>query len=166
MISKFKFGFVDGTIEEPSTNTNKKKLWLAVNSMVVSCITNTVEESLRSTIENFDIAHELWTHLKKRYCVVSGTRVCQLKPVLSDCKQGVSETVTEYAARLLKVWKEVVQYSRVPRCTCGGCKCNLAKQVTDIREDYLHYFLIFDDPYEAMRAQLLAQIPLPYVDEA
>ncbi|XP_010693175.1 uncharacterized protein LOC104906157 [Beta vulgaris subsp. vulgaris] len=135
---KFKFGFVDGTIEEPSTYANKKKLWLAVNSMVVSWITYTVEENLGSTIEYFDVANELWTHLKKRYCVVSGTRVCQLKQALSDCKPGVSETATEYPVRLSKVWKEVVQYSRVPRCTCGGCKCNLAKQVSDIRkEDYL-----------------------------
>lgn len=168
MISKFKFGFVDGTIAEPSNDANKLKLWLAMNSMVVSWITNTVEESLRSTLEDFDIAHELWTHLKKRYCVVSGTRMCQLKQSLSECQQDASESVTEYAARLSKVWKEVVQYSRVPRCSCGGCKCNIAKQVSDIcEEDYLHYFLIgLDDPYEAICAQLLAQIPLPTVDEA
>lgn len=121
-----------------------------MNSIVVLWITNTVEESLRSTTEDFDIAHELWTHLKKGYCIVSGIRVRHLKQALSDCKQGVSETVTEYATRLSKVWKEVVQYSRVSWCTSGRCKCNIAKQVSDIREeDYLHYFLIsLDDPYE------------------
>ncbi|XP_021861077.2 uncharacterized protein [Spinacia oleracea] len=130
------------------------KYCLAVNSMVVSWITNTVDENLRSTLDDFDIALELWAHLKTRFCVVGGTRVCQLKISLSECRQTPTETITEYFGRLSKVWKEVVQYSRVPKCSCGGCKCNIAKQVDEIRtEYYLHYFLIgLDNHYEAIRA--------------
>jgi hypothetical protein len=107
-----------------------------------------------------------WIHLKQRYCVVSGTRVCHLRESLGTCKQVPSESVTEYFSRLSKIWGELVQYFRVPEYTCGQCKCNIAKQVATIREeDYLHYFLIgLDDPYEAIRAQLLAQPPLPLVD--
>ena len=65
MISKFKFGFVDGSVTEPSTDANKMKHWYAVNSMVVSWITNTIDENLRSSIEDYDIAFELWCHLRK-----------------------------------------------------------------------------------------------------
>lgn len=61
-----------------------------------------------------------------------------------------------------------MQFARVPKCSCGGCKCNIAGQVGYIRaEDHLHYFLIgLDTPYEAIRSQLLAQHSLPSVEEA
>lgn len=168
MISKFKFGFLDGSIKEPSKDETKFKHWIAVNSMLVSWITNTIDETLRSSIEDFDIAGELWEHLRKRYCVVSGTRVCHIKLALGECRQSSTESVTDYFGRLSTIWKAFVQYSRVPRCSCAGCTGNIARQVGEIREeDYLHYFLIgLDDHYEAIRAQLLAQSPLPSVDEA
>ncbi|XP_021859862.2 uncharacterized protein [Spinacia oleracea] len=168
MISKFKFGFLDGSIKEPTTDTTKMKHWIAVNSMLVSWITYTIEENLRSTTEDFDIASELWDHLRKRYCIVSGTGVCHLKMALSDCKQSVNESVTDFFGRLSTVWKAYVQYAEIPRCTCAGCSCNIARQVGEIRdEEHLRYFLIgFENHYEAIRAQLLAQFPLPYVDEA
>lgn len=68
----------------------------------------------------------------------------------------------------MTVWKAYVQYARVPRCTCAGFSCNIARQVGEIREEeHLHYFLIgLENHYEAKRAQLLAQSPLPSVDEA
>ncbi|XP_056689207.1 uncharacterized protein [Spinacia oleracea] len=168
IISKFKFGFLDGSVKEPVTDATKMKHWIAVNSMVVSWITNTIDESLSSNLEDFDIAHELRSHLRTRYCVVTGTRVCHIKMALSGCKQGTSEGVMEYYGRLSKVWKEYVQYARVPRCIYAGCTCNIAKQVGDIHdEDRLHYFLIgLDDHYEAIRAQLLARSPLLGLDEA
>ncbi|XP_021768772.1 uncharacterized protein LOC110733059 [Chenopodium quinoa] len=155
LIAKWKFGFVDGSIKEPAADSSKYKHWIAVNSMLVSWIHNTLDDGLRSTIEDYDVVSELWKHLQQRYCVVSGTRVCQLKQELGVCKQSPSETVTDYFGRLSKIWKELVQFCRVPKCSCGGCKCNIAKQVGDIREeDYLHYFLIgLDDPYESIRAQ-------------
>ncbi|XP_021773308.1 uncharacterized protein LOC110737269 [Chenopodium quinoa] len=151
MIAKFKFGFIDGSTLEPSDEL-KKKHWVAVNSMLVSWITNMLDDALRYQIEDFDIAHDLWIHLKQRYCVVCGTRICQLKQSLGECKQTSTESVTDYFGRLSKIWKELVQYARVPKCSCGAFKCNIARQVTEIREeDYLHYFLMgLDDPYEAI----------------
>ena len=168
LIAKWKFGFVDGSITEPTKDPIKYKHWVAVNSMLVSWINNTFEDSLRSTTEDYDVVSDLWKHLQQRYCVVSGTRVCQLKQELGSCKQAATETVTDYFGRLSKIWKEVVQYCRVTSCTCKGCTCNIAKQVNDIREkDYLHYFLIgLDDPYESIRVQLLDQSPLLLVDNA
>ena len=140
LIAKWKFGFVDGSIKEPSTESQRKH-WIAVHSMLVSWITNTLEDSLRSTIEDFDIASALWTHLKQRYCVVIGTRICQLKHSLGSCNQEAHESVTEYFSRLSKLWKELVQYCRVPKCSCSACKCNIAQQVSKIcEEEYLNYF--------------------------
>ncbi|XP_056690655.1 uncharacterized protein [Spinacia oleracea] len=168
LISKRKFGFIDGTITEPTSNPDRLADWIAVHSMLVSWITHTIEEGLRSTVGDYDDAAELWLHLKKRFCVISGTRICQLKTKLGDCKQGKGESITDYYGRLSTLWTEIVQYARTPKCSCGSCKCNIVGHVATIQqEDYLHHFLIgLDTPYEAIRAQLLAQTPLPGVDEA
>lgn len=87
---------------------------------------------------------------------------------LADCRQTSDESVIEYYGRLNTIWKELVLFAQVPKCSCGLCKYNIAGQVATIRDaDYLHHFLIgLDKPYEADRAQLLAQTPLPDVDEA
>ncbi|XP_026384901.1 uncharacterized protein LOC113280497 [Papaver somniferum] len=83
LIAKRKFGFVDGTIKEP-TNPEQLEEWIAVQSMVVSWINNTMDSSIRSMLGDYDDASVLWTHLMKRFCVVSGTRICQLKSALSN----------------------------------------------------------------------------------
>ncbi|KAL2939841.1 Retrovirus-related Pol polyprotein from transposon RE1 [Bienertia sinuspersici] len=66
------------------------------------------------------------------------------------------------------IWKELITYVRIPKCRCGKCECDIVTQVDSIREeDYLHYFLTgLDRHYAAIRAQLLAQSPLPSVDVA
>ncbi|XP_056695722.1 uncharacterized protein [Spinacia oleracea] len=127
------------------------KHWVAVNSMLVSWITNMIDETLRSTVEDFDIAGKIVGAFEEEI-----DTVCQ------------TESVTDYFGRLSTVCKAYVQYARVPQCTCAGCSCNIAWQVGEIREEeHLHYFLIgLENHYEAIRAQLLAQSPLPSVDEA
>lgn len=167
LISKRKFGFVEGKIPEP-TDPNRLADWIVVHSMLVSWISHTLDESLRSTVGDFDDAGVMWLYLKTRFCVVSGTRVCQLKKKLGNCKQQPNEHVADYYGRLSTLWKEFIAYARVPKCSCESCTCNIVGQMNAIpAEDYLHYFLIgLDTPYEAIRAQLLAQSPLPSVEEA
>lgn len=75
LISKRKFGFIDGKITEP-TDPDILTDWIDVHSMLVSWISHTLEESLRSTVGDFDDAGVMRTYLKKRFCVVSGTRIC------------------------------------------------------------------------------------------
>ncbi|XP_026395788.1 uncharacterized protein LOC113290396 [Papaver somniferum] len=55
---------------------------------------------------------------------------------------------------------------KIPQCKCGYCTCDIASQVTSLREeDYLHYFLIgLDSEYGSLREQLLARDLLPSID--
>ncbi|XP_048228572.1 uncharacterized protein LOC125369730 [Ricinus communis] len=93
LTAKRKFGFVDGSIMKP-TDPEKIEDWIAVHSMLVSWINNTLDAFVRSTLEDYDDASVLWTNLKNRFCVVSVTRICYLKMALGECKQGISETVS------------------------------------------------------------------------
>ncbi|XP_026398145.1 uncharacterized protein LOC113293918 [Papaver somniferum] len=96
--------------------------------MVVSWINNTLDSSIRSMLGDYDDAILLWTHLKKKFCVVSGTRIYQLKSSLSECKQGKSESVAVYYGRLNKICDELVTYMKIPQCKRGLCTYNIATQ--------------------------------------
>ncbi|PNY09733.1 hypothetical protein L195_g006290 [Trifolium pratense] len=165
--AKRKYGFVEGKITKPTT-PEKLEDWTAVHSMLVAWLLNTIEPSLRSTLSYYDDAQLLWTHLKQHFCVVNGTRICQLKTSLGECKQGKNEEVSVYFGRLSRIWDELVTYVKKPTCKCEGCTCDINKQVTDSRnEDYLHHFLIgLDGNYATIRSNLLSQDPLPNIDQA
>ncbi|XP_026395722.1 uncharacterized protein LOC113290326 [Papaver somniferum] len=167
LIAKRKYGFIDGTIKRPE-DPDQLEDWIAVQSTLVSWIGNTLELSVRSTLGDYEDASLLWAHLKRRFCVVSGTRICQLKASLSECKQKKTEGVAIYFGRLNKIWDEMVTYMKIPQCKCGQCTCNIASQVSMLREeDFLHYFLIgLDSVYSSLREQLLAREPLSSVDVA
>ena len=149
--AKRKFGFIDGSVVK-LINAEKLEDWVAVHSMLVSWLSNTLDSVVRSTIRAYDDARLLWTNLQNRFCVVSGTRVCQLKKALGDCKQGPTEPVAIYFGHLSKVWDALLAYISVPTCSFGGCTCNIVAQVERIRAaDYVHHFLIgLDDAYASI----------------
>lgn len=163
--AKRKYGFVEGIIPKPTT-LEKLEDWTAVHSMLISWLLNTIEPSLRSTLSYYDAAQSLWVHLKQRFCVVNGTRICQLKASLGECKQGKDEDVSVYFGRLSRLWDELVTYVKTPTCKCGTCACDINKQMIDLCvEDYLHHFLIgLDGVYATIRSNLLSQDPLPTID--
>lgn len=158
---------MEGKVPKPTT-IEKLEDWVAVHSMLIAWLLNTIEPSLRSTLSYYDDAHELWNHLKQQFCVVNGTRICQLKTSLGECKKGKDEEVSAYFGRLSRIWDELVTYVKKPSCKCVQCTCNVNKQVTDLRdEDYLHHFLIgLDGAYATISSNLLSQDPLPNIDKA
>ncbi|XP_050896338.1 uncharacterized protein LOC127103092 [Lathyrus oleraceus] len=136
--------------------------------MLIAWLLNTIEPSLRSTLSYYDDSQSLWTHLKQRFCVVNGTRICQLKASLGECKQGKGEELSAYFGRLSRVWDELMTYVKKPTCKCGGCTCDINQQVIDLStEDYLHHFLMgLDGIYATIHSNLLSQDPLPNIDQA
>ncbi|CAM8974826.1 unnamed protein product [Rhodiola kirilowii] len=165
--AKRKFGFLDGTILIPN-DEEKLEDWYTVHSMLVAWLMNTIDPSLRSNLSYYDDARELWTVLKERFCVVNGTRICQLKASLGECKQGKTETIASYFSRLSKIFDDLTNYIILPTCTCDGCKCKLAAQYSKLsQEERLHWFLIgLDSAYGSIRSNLLTQDPLPSLDRA
>ncbi|KAJ1394382.1 Gag-polypeptide of LTR copia-type [Sesbania bispinosa] len=121
--AKRKYGFVEGKVPKPTT-PEKMEDWIAVHSMLIVWLLNTIEPSLCSTLSYYDDAQSLWTHLKQRFCIVNGTRICQLKTSLGECKQGKGEEVLAYFGRLSHLWDELMTYVKKPTCECGKCKSN------------------------------------------
>ncbi|XP_057249218.1 uncharacterized protein LOC130590685 [Beta vulgaris subsp. vulgaris] len=165
--AKRKLGFLEGTIAKPTT-PDKLADWSTVHSMLVSWLLNTISPNIRNSVSFYETAHELWAHLKERYCVSNGTRICQLKSQISDCKQQSMESLADYFGRLTRLWDELSSQEVAPTCSRGGAQCEVVRFLEQQRsDDRLHRFLLGrDDCYGPLRSNLLAQAPLPTVARA
>ena len=136
---------------------------MAVQSMLVSWILNTIVPSLRSTVTYMENAKDLWEDIKERFSVVNGLRIQQLKADLEDCKQhGMS--MVAYYGKLKTLWDELANYEQIPKCSCGGCKCGITSLLEKRREEEeVHQFLMgLDDVnYGTVRSNIPAADPLP-----
>ena len=73
--AKKKFGFVDGTVKQPTEDSPEIEDWWTVNSMLVSWVLNTIEPTLRSTISHVENVRDLWDDIKQRFSIGNGPRV-------------------------------------------------------------------------------------------
>lgn len=153
-----KFGFVDGTIPKPADDDEDIEDWWANNAMVVSWIKLTIDEKLRTSLSQHEIASDLWTHIQRRFLVRNGQRVQRLKAELANCRQkGLAMEV--YYGKLMQLWTSLADY-------------NQAKTMTEVEknreENKLHQFLMGLDEtvYGSVKSALLSRDPLPTLDEA
>jgi len=51
--------------------------------------------------------------------------------------------VLVYFGSLSRIWDELVTYAKKPSCKCAGCTCDIDKQVTDLREDKMVYWIYY-----------------------
>ncbi|XP_074289880.1 uncharacterized protein LOC141615411 [Silene latifolia] len=100
--------------------------------------------------------------------VGNGRKLHRTKGLIMACKQDDNEMITEYYGRLKKLWDELDKFDRQPICRCGGCKCDLNKQLDKKRdEDKLHDFLFgIHSSYSTAASSLLLQQPLPSLNRA
>lgn len=153
-----KFGFVDGLIPQPDETSEDLEDWWTNNAMVVSWIKLTVAPDLSSSLSHHEIAHDLWTHIRKRFSVKNGQRVQRIKTELENSQQK-GTAVEAYYGRLTKLWTSLTDFQRA----------KTSEEIAREREeDKLHQFLMGLDEtlFGAVKSSLLSRDPLPSLDEA
>nr|GMC65841.1 retrovirus-related Pol polyprotein from transposon TNT 1-94 [Ipomoea batatas] len=168
LTAKKKFGFADGSIQQPAEDSPDLEDWWTVKSMIVSWILNTIEPTLRSTITLKEKATELWDDIKQRFSIANGPHIQQLRSALANCRQN-GESISNYFGHLKLLWDELNNLERLPVCTCGGCKCSLSTQLEKRKEEErVHQFLMGLDgeQYNTIRSNILSQDPLPNLNRA
>ncbi|XP_071918878.1 uncharacterized protein [Coffea arabica] len=133
--AKKKYGFIDGTVEQPADDSSEIEDWWTVNSMLVS-----------------------W-----RFSIGNGPRVQQLRSDLTNCKLE-GQTIVNHYGQLKTIWDELNNYDKTPLCSCGGCKCNLTTELEKKREEErVHQFLmgLDEEHYGTVCANILSTKPLP-----
>lgn len=157
-----KFDFLDGTILAPSLPCTKSD-WTAINAMLISWITNTIDPTLKASLSKFREVKPFWDHLKQRFAQTNGPRIQQLRASIAKCEQTKSMSVSTYYGTLHAIWQELDRHEPLISCSC--CKSCTTGERHEIRlaKARLHGFLmgLYPEYYSSLRTQILSQDPLP-----
>ena len=161
---KNKLGFLDGSIQQPSSaNATLYNAWLRNNNIVISWILNSVSKEISSSILYDESAANIWADLKVRFHQRNGPHIYNLRKNLMNLKQD-SQSVGIYFTRLKTIWEELSNYK--PNCTCNGCVCGGVKKLQDHHHmEYIMSFLMgLSDNFSQVRGSILLMDPLPEVN--
>ncbi|XP_059315038.1 uncharacterized protein LOC132065596 [Lycium ferocissimum] len=162
-----KFEFLDGTITEPQPPCIKSD-WTAINAMLISWITNTIDADVTSSLSKFREVKPFWDHLKRRFAQTNGPRIQQLRSSLAKCQQPKTMSVSVYYGKLHALWQELDHHEPLISCTCcSGCTAGRLHEVRR-EQSKLHDFLmgLYSEYYSSLRTNILSQDPLPSLDRA
>lgn len=97
LIAKNKIGFVDGTIEPPSSTKKPMDfaLWLRCDKMVLSWLLNSVEPDLADGVVYAETSHEVWEDLRDSFSQGNAPRIFQIKKAIASHSQ-ISMSVSAY----------------------------------------------------------------------
>lgn len=73
--AKRKIGFINGTVEKPSSDGPDYESWVAVNSMVIGWIRSSIDPKMKSSVTFVSKASQLWSSLKQRFSVGNKVRI-------------------------------------------------------------------------------------------
>ncbi|XP_056844302.1 uncharacterized protein LOC108834036 [Raphanus sativus] len=155
--AKQKIGFLDGTIQKPTTNPDLAR-WTSTNSMIVGWMRTSIDPQVRSTVSHVADASKLWESLKQRFSVKNSVRKHLVEDEITNCKQN-GQTVLEYFGRLSKLWEEQQTFRSITPCTCDAAT-DLDKEREDAK---IHKFLFGLDGvrFGSIRSLIIDEDPLP-----
>ncbi|XP_060202939.1 uncharacterized protein LOC132631378 [Lycium barbarum] len=164
--AKNKLGFVDGTCPKPNSDDTPEKIrqWDRCNNMVISWLTSSISPNIAESVQYSETAESIWKQLERRYGIVSGTKIFELKKELASTQQG-SLDIASYFNKLKKYWNELgtMRKNHSNSCVCA-VKTGIEK---DEEEDRLYQFLMgLNEVYVGVRSSILMMNPLPHLDDA
>jgi len=68
-----------------------------------------IDPVVKKNVSHRDVAKDLWDHLKKRFSVMNGPKLQQLKSELACCKQR-GLTIETYYGKLTKIWDSMASF--------------------------------------------------------
>ncbi|KAF1869335.1 hypothetical protein Lal_00018428 [Lupinus albus] len=163
LISKNKFGFVNGTITEPNHSDSLYSAWKRANAMVICWIARSVSPQIAQSILWIDKASDIWKELKEWFSHDDMFRIADLQEQIASLKQG-ELSVSSYFTELKILWGELDHFRPLPKCTCPiKHTCDALKTIEKYRsEDRVIKFLTgLNESYSGVRLQLMLTDPLP-----
>ncbi|CAL9009693.1 unnamed protein product [Prunus brigantina] len=164
LTAKNKIGFVDGSIERPSSTkkSDDYTLWDRCDKMVLSWLLNSVDSDLADSVVYAATAREIWQDFEDRFSQGNAPRIFQIQKMIVSHTQGTM-SVSLYYTKLKALWDELASYNLSPTCSCGGMKTyNEQKD----RDHIMQFLMGLNDSYNTVRGQILLMNPLPSVRKA
>lgn len=162
LVARKKFGFVDGSIQQPRQDSPDLEDWWTNNALVVSWMKLTIDANVRTNLSHHDVARSLWEHIQKRFSVKNGSKIQRIKTEIATAQQR-GQPIEAHFGYLNKLWTTLTDYRPLKRCKCGSCTCDLNLALEQERdEDRVHEFVRgLDDVYIPTRSALLLSGPFP-----
>ncbi|KAK9079847.1 hypothetical protein SSX86_001520 [Deinandra increscens subsp. villosa] len=159
--AKNKFGFVDGTVTQPS-NTDLLPIWTRCNNMVISWILNTLSRDISDSVLYVDSAKSLWTELTERYEQSNGAKLYQLQKSLAAISQGNMDIATYYT-KIKALWDELSVVDLPLACTCAVSSEFVKREAN---QKLVQFLMGLDPSYDTVRGNILMMSHLPSVNKA
>ena len=157
--AKNKTGFIDGSIQKPSSTNKNFSSWKRCNDMVLSWILNSVESDPANSVIYAETAAKVWRDLKERFSQNNAPRLFQIERDIASLQQG-SLSVAAYFTKLKGLWDELSSYNDLPVCSCGAIK---KVEEREQRGKVMQFLMGLNESYSAIRGQILLMQPLPVV---
>ncbi|XP_071694920.1 uncharacterized protein [Rutidosis leptorrhynchoides] len=167
LFAKNKVGFVDGSLQKPDANSTEYMPWMRCDAMVKGWLTTAMEKEIRTSVKYAKSAYEIWSDLKERFGQESAPRAYELKQSLSATHQNGS-SVLVYYTKLRSIWDELDYVLQVPKCSRDGCKCDISKKISLLKDkERLYEFLMgLDNQFSVIKTQILAMKSIPSLGNA
>jgi len=127
--SKNKLQFVNGSLPQPLPEDPSFNSWIRYNTMVLSWIQRSVEDSILKSILWMDDASMVWRDLQDRFSQADIFRVAELQEEFYSLHQG-NHSVSEFFTQLKVLWEEIENYRPMKLCKCStSCSCGMKVSV-------------------------------------
>ncbi|XP_056698444.1 uncharacterized protein [Spinacia oleracea] len=88
-----KLCFIDGSLNEPASNSTNYRLLCRCNDLVISWMLASLEPKIARSVLYLKTAREIWLELADRYCRESGPQLYSVHQQLSLLVQGEDEGI-------------------------------------------------------------------------
>nr|XP_023908905.1 uncharacterized protein LOC112020549 [Quercus suber] len=144
LISRNKFGFVDGSIAEPDSSSSLYNSWSRSNTTVLSWFTNSLSLDLKASVMYINNARDLWIDLKDRLSQGNTLRLFELGKEIAHLAQG-SLSVSSYFTKFKTLWDD----------------SKSAQLDAHYKEHVFRFLMGLNDGYGHVISQILMIEPLP-----
>lgn len=164
LTARNKIGFIDGSYARPAEGTSRARLWDRCNNMVISWLTSSLSHDIAESLQYSETVESIWIQLNKRYGMVSGTKLFELKKELALTNQG-SLDIASYFNKLKRLWDELhfISTNHINTCTCAA-KAGLQQE--EEKNKVYQFLMGLNEAYVRVRSNLLMVQPFPFLDYA
>ncbi|XP_056698414.1 uncharacterized protein [Spinacia oleracea] len=163
-----KLFFVDGTLDQPATNSENFRIWNRCNDMVISWMLGSLEVSIARSVLYLKTARDIWLDLEERFCLSSGPQLFSVQQKLCDLDQDDDEQISGFFTKIKLLWDQLDGLDPLPSCVCTGCNCTFTQKLLKSQQNQrlIQFLMKLNEKYDHSKSTILMMSPLPTISKA
>ncbi|XP_056688844.1 uncharacterized protein [Spinacia oleracea] len=163
-----KLCFVDGTLDQPTTNSENFRIWNRCNDLVISWMLGSLEVSIARSVLYLKTARDIWLDLEERFCQSSGPQLFSVQQKLCDLNQDEDEQISGFFTKIKLLWDQLYGLDPLPSCICTGCNCTLTQKLLKSQQNQrlIQFLMKLNEKYDHSKSTILMMSPFPTISKA